>query len=65
MNMFRILLLTVILSGCVSSGGSFCQISHAIRLNPEVVDTMTDAEVNAALAHNLKGKKLCGWKERQ
>lgn len=64
MTVVRLFLLVFILSGC-ASGGSFCSIAHPIRLSPEVVDRMTDQEANAALAHNLKGKKLCGWKESQ
>lgn len=64
MTIARILLLALILSGC-ASGGTFCQIADPMRLSAEVVDKMTDQEANAALAHNLKGKRLCGWKESQ
>jgi hypothetical protein len=59
----KIMLLTFILSSCAATGGSFCKIAQPNRFSPSVVDAMTDAEVNAALAHNLKGKTLCGWKE--
>jgi hypothetical protein len=50
------------LVACQHSGGSFCDISKPFRLSPAAVDAMTDAEVQAALEHNAKGQRLCGWK---
>ena len=29
---------------------------------PAAIAAMSDAEVNAALAHNTKGARMCGWK---
>lgn len=55
------LALLLALAGCQTSG-SFCQISNPIRLSADAIAALSDAEVNAALAHNLKGAKLCGWK---
>ncbi|MER8567617.1 hypothetical protein NKH85_17115 [Mesorhizobium sp. M0924] len=41
------------------AGGSFCDIEKPNR-NP--VEDMTVPEARDALAHNLKGERLCGWK---
>lgn len=50
------------LAACQTSGGTFCDIAKPIRLSGATVDAMTDAEVNAALAHNERGARLCGWR---
>ena len=55
------LLSLLILAGCQTAGGSFCDIASPIRLSDAVIDQMTDTEVNKALAHNEKGERLCGW----
>ena len=52
----------MVLASCATSGGTFCDISKPIRLAGQSVDAMTEAEVGAALAHNRKGQRLCGWK---
>lgn len=50
----------VALAACAHMpGGSFCDIEKPNR-NP--VADMTPVEQRTALAHNLKGAKLCGWK---
>ena len=54
--------LALLLAGCTTARGSFCDIEHPWRLSPATVDAMSDAEVTAALAHNRKGAALCGWK---
>ncbi|ESZ52781.1 hypothetical protein X731_00605 [Mesorhizobium sp. L2C054A000] len=46
------------LGACQHAGGSFCDIEEPNR-NP--VKDMTVVEARDALAHNLKGEKLCGW----
>ena len=53
----------VALAGCTTTKGSFCQISSPIRLSVETIDHLSDEEVAALLAHNEKGRKLCGWKQ--
>jgi len=58
----KIMLLAYILSGCTTTSGSFCKIAKAQHITEQTVDAMTEKEVDAALAHNLKGQKLCGWK---
>ena len=50
------------LSACQTSSGSFCDIAKPQRPSAATFAVMTDAEVSAMLAHNLKGAKLCGWK---
>lgn len=47
------------LTACQHAGGSFCDIEKPNR-NP--VEDMTVVEARDALAHNLKGERLCGWK---
>ncbi|TIW62981.1 MAG: hypothetical protein E5V48_02660 [Mesorhizobium sp.] len=49
----------VALAACQHAGGSFCDIEKPNR-NP--VEDMTIVEARDALAHNLKGQRLCGWK---
>jgi hypothetical protein len=62
--MVKILALSALLAlaACQTTGGTFCDIAKPIRLTEQTVDAMTDVEVEKALAHNMKGEKLCGWK---
>lgn len=52
----------IALAGCTMAKGSFCAVSSPQRLSSQAVDALSDAEVRALLAHNLKGQKLCGWR---
>lgn len=54
------LILVLALSGCMS-GGSFCLIESPRRPSPIEIATMSDRAIEADLAHNIKGEKLCGW----
>lgn len=54
-----LILALFLLAGCQTSGGTFCDLNSPNR-NP--VEDMTPAEARTALAHNLKGAELCGWK---
>lgn len=56
------LLSLLALAACQTASGDFCDLNHPRRLSPATVDAMTDAEVNEALAFNLTGQKLCGWR---
>lgn len=60
----KVLLLCLLLAACAKPlpQGTFCDIEHPTRLSEQTINAMTDAEVEDALAHNLKGAKLCGWK---
>lgn len=60
----RIFLLTAVLNGlsaCTTTKGSFCDIAKPLRPSKATIETLTDEEAGAVLAHNLKGKRLCGW----
>jgi hypothetical protein len=50
------------LAACQSTGGSFCAVENPIRPTQAEIAAMGDATVAAILAHNEKGKKLCGWR---
>ncbi len=52
----------LLLTGCLSTGGSFCATSKPFRPSQATISAMSDQEVADMLAFNLKGKKLCGWK---
>ncbi|MBZ9926796.1 hypothetical protein [Mesorhizobium sp. BR1-1-4] len=54
-----ILIAMVMLTACQTPGGTFCDVE---RPNRDPVSDMTPAEARTALAHNLKGAKLCRWK---
>ncbi|WP_292541872.1 hypothetical protein [Mesorhizobium sp.] len=49
----------IALAACQHAGGGFCDVEKPNR-NP--VEDMTATEARSALAHNLKGAKLCGWR---
>lgn len=50
------------LAGCGTAKGGFCDVSSLQRLSATAVDTLSDQEARALLAHNRKGEKLCGWR---
>ena len=52
----------MLLAACATTGGTFCDIARPIRLSDQAIAAMSDQEVGDALAHNLKGAKLCRWK---
>lgn len=54
-----LILALLLLAGCQTVGGSFCDVSSPNRLP---VEDMTPAEARKALEHNLLGQRLCGWK---
>jgi hypothetical protein len=57
-----VLALVMLATACATTNGTFCDIARPIRLSDQAVTAMSDQEVGDALAHNLKGAKLCGWK---
>lgn len=61
--MGKALVLALLLAGCTTARGSFCDISKPIRLTPEQVDQLTDTQVAEILGHNEKGRKICGWRQ--
>ncbi|RWM24359.1 hypothetical protein [Mesorhizobium sp.] len=54
--------LVAALGGCTTAKGGFCAVSSPLRLSAKAVDTLSDEEARALLAHNRKGEKLCGWR---
>lgn len=65
-----VLLMAMLLGACNANGvGDACGPWRAIfvaRAQPEAVppvrgDVLTDGTARAILAHNLIGKRLCGW----
>jgi hypothetical protein len=66
-----VILVCLLLGGCataptggVGRGGAWCEIERPVRLTPERVDAMSDAEVKAAITHNRHGAAECGWKPK-
>ena len=55
-------LVFIAMAGCTTVKGGFCTVANPLRLSSAAVDSLSDAEVKALLAHNRKGEKLCGWK---
>lgn len=49
------------LVACTTPSGSFCEIARPMRPSGAEIAAMTDARVAEVLAHNEKGRKLCGW----
>ena len=52
----------IILAGCTTPSGSFCSMAKAVRLTPEQIATLSDAQVEQLVATNRKGAKFCGWR---
>lgn len=52
----------VVLAGCQTTSGSFCDIARPQRPSAAEIEAMSDARVAEVLAHNRKGQKLCGWR---
>lgn len=50
------------LAGCTTPSGGFCAVSAPLRLSAKAVDSLSEREARALLAHNLKGERLCGWR---
>ncbi|MBN9249815.1 MAG: hypothetical protein J0I86_04420 [Mesorhizobium sp.] len=51
----------LVMAGCQSTPGSFCAVASPIRLSLPAIAAMSDSDVRAVLAHNEKGRRLCGW----
>jgi len=54
------LALATLLSGCAGSGAAdYCAPWRPIRVAAE--DVLGEATARDVLAHNLTGRRLCGW----
>ncbi len=55
--------LAVMLAGCATAPrGTFCDVAKPMRPTSTEISSMSEASVAAALEHNRKGEKLCGWR---
>lgn len=52
----------LVLAGCQTTGGSFCDLEKPDRLSQSSIDALTDEEVAKMVARLRKGEKFCGWK---
>lgn len=61
--MVRLLIFAALLglAGCQSSTGTFCALATPIRLSLPTITVMSPSDLRAVLAHNEKGRRLCGW----
>lgn len=57
-----ILAAVLALSACQTPSAGFCAISKPIRPTAVEIDAMSDQTVAAMLAHNERGRALCGWR---
>lgn len=56
-----IILAALMLAGCTTTSGSFCQIAPQLKYRQQVYDAMTDAEAARHLGYLKTGEKLCHW----
>ena len=52
----------LVAAGCTTTKGGFCAVSAPLRLSAKAVEALSDLEARALLAHNRKGRDLCGWR---
>jgi len=57
MRILRLLLLLIPLASCSAAAG--CEAWRPVLIGPE--DRISDETARAILAHNLTGRRLCGW----
>ena len=50
------------LSACQTPSAGFCAISKPMRPTAAEIDAMSGETVVTMLAHNERGKALCGWR---
>lgn len=51
--------LLLILMGCQTTGGSYCDITKPTRLSEKAIDALSDAEVAKILTDNETWEGLC------
>ncbi len=57
-----ILALMIMVSGCQTTTGNFCQIERPEYLTAQEIDALPPSTARRILDRNTKGAKLCGWK---
>lgn len=60
--LLMLLVVTLGMAACQSSGGTFCAISKPIRPTQSEIATMSDQSIAQVLAYNERGQRLCGWR---
>lgn len=53
----------LLIAGCQATGGTFCDLARPIRLSPEQISKLSDAQVAEFLGQNARGEKFCGWRK--
>jgi hypothetical protein len=57
-----LLALTILNSNCATIGeGDFCRVAEPILVPADDLACIGDALARRILAHNLAGRRLCGW----
>ncbi|QDZ10500.1 hypothetical protein FPZ08_06905 [Devosia ginsengisoli] len=59
-SLAAMMLMSVLLAGCATTSGDFCDVASPIR--PSVQDQVTDGTKRQIVAHNDYGSRACGWK---
>lgn len=55
-------LTSVLLAGCVTSGGDFCKTEKPYYISAQEKITMTKEQLQFHVSRNEYGEKQCGWK---
>ena len=61
MRTTMLLLSLILVGGCAMTGLADCGAWRELRFGDPAIDAMTREEARAVLAHNLTGRRLCGW----
>lgn len=59
MRIVMLLGLLTLLASCAGTGGAGCEAWRPVLIGAG--DVMTPETARAILAHNLTGRRLCGW----
>lgn len=51
--------LLILLASCAGTGGAGCEAWRPVLIHDD--DRLTEGTARAILAHNLAGRRLCGW----
>ncbi len=55
------ILTSVLLAGCVTSGGDFCKTEKPYYFTSQELKTMTKEQKEFHVSRNEYGEKQCGW----
>ncbi len=59
-KIIALMLSAVMMAGCSTTGGNFCDLAAPIR--PSSEDRLTGGTASQLLAHNKTGEGRCGWR---